>query len=79
MIAFKREIYLDDPEKLELTFSNLPFKKGQKLEILIFAEEDEAQTKPLNIAEFNFKQSREILKELNSSLAEEVVNERREI
>ena len=46
MIAFKREIYLDDPEKLELTFSNLPFKKGQKLEILIFAEEDEAQTKP---------------------------------
>ena len=38
MIAVKKEIYLDDPEKLKLTFSNLPFKKGQKLEILIFAD-----------------------------------------
>ena len=38
MLAVKKELYLDDPKNLELTFSNLPFKKGQKLEILIFAD-----------------------------------------
>ena len=77
MIAVKKEIYLDDPEKLELTFSNLPFKKGQKLEILIFAEEDKIQIPPLNIGQFNFKQSREILKDLKSSLSDEIISERR--
>ena len=29
MIAVKKEIYLDNLEKLELTFSNLPFKKDR--------------------------------------------------
>ena len=38
MLAVKKELYLDDPKNLELTFSNLPFKKRQKLEILIFAD-----------------------------------------
>ena len=77
MIAVKKVIYLDDSEKLELTFSNLPFKKGQKLEILIFAEEDKIQIPPLNIGQFNFKQSREILKDLKSSLSDDIISERR--
>ena len=78
MIAVKKKvIYLDDSEKLELTFSNLPFKKGQKLEILIFAEEDKIQIPPLNIGQFNFKQSREILKDLKSSLSDDIISERR--
>ena len=77
MIAVNKEIYLEDPEKLKLTFSNLPFKKGQKLEILIFAEEEKIQISPLNIGQFNFKQSREILKDLKSSLSDDIISERR--
>lgn len=39
MLAHKQYITISDPAKLELT--NLPFRKGQRVEVVMIAEDDD--------------------------------------
>jgi antitoxin ParD1/3/4 len=39
MLAYKKYVSIKDPEKLELT--GLPFRKGQRVEVVIIAEDEE--------------------------------------
>jgi hypothetical protein len=42
MIAHKRQLTIEDPERVVLT--GLPFRAGQRVEIVILAEEDTLPT-----------------------------------
>ncbi len=39
MLAYKQYITIDDPAKVELTC--LPFRKGQRVEVVMIAEDDD--------------------------------------
>lgn len=39
MLAYKQYITINDPAKIELT--SLPFRKGQRVEVVMIAEDDE--------------------------------------
>lgn len=39
MLAHKQYITINDPAKMELT--NLPFRKGQRVEVVMIAEDDD--------------------------------------
>ncbi len=39
MIAYKQYVTINDPAKIELTC--LPFRKGQRVEVVMIAEEDD--------------------------------------
>lgn len=39
MRAYKKYITIDDPAKMELT--DLPFRKGQRVEVVMIAEDDD--------------------------------------
>jgi len=39
MLAYKKHVTIKDPEKLELT--GLPFRAGQRVEVVVIAEEDD--------------------------------------
>ncbi|MHB8708744.1 MAG: hypothetical protein ACYC9I_07705 [Desulfuromonadales bacterium] len=39
MLAYKKYVTIDDPAKVELT--DLPFRKGQRVEVVMIAEDDE--------------------------------------
>ena len=43
MLAHKQYITITDPAKLELT--NLPFRKGQRVEVVMIAEDDDRSAK----------------------------------
>lgn len=38
MLAHKQYVTIDDPSKLQLT--NLPFRRGQRVEVLMIADDD---------------------------------------
>lgn len=38
MLAYKQYVTIDDPSKMELT--NLPFRRGQRVEVLMIADDD---------------------------------------
>ncbi len=40
MIAYKRYVTIQDPQRIVL--SNLPFRAGQRVEVVIIAEDEEA-------------------------------------
>ena len=39
MLAYKQYVTISDPAKMELT--NLPFRKGQRVEVVMIAEDDD--------------------------------------
>ncbi len=39
MLAYKKYVTINDPAKVELT--DLPFRKGQRVEVVMIAEDDE--------------------------------------
>jgi antitoxin ParD1/3/4 len=39
MLAYKKYVTISDPAKMELT--NLPFRKGQRVEVVMIAEDEE--------------------------------------
>ncbi|HIJ88893.1 MAG TPA: hypothetical protein HPP97_14640 [Desulfuromonadales bacterium] len=39
MLAYKQYVTISDPSKMELT--NLPFRKGQRVEIVMIADDDD--------------------------------------
>jgi hypothetical protein len=39
MLAYKQYATINDPSKMELT--NLPFRKGQRVEVVMIAEDDD--------------------------------------
>ena len=39
MLAYKKNVTINDPTKIELT--DLPFRKGQRVEVVMIAEDDE--------------------------------------
>jgi len=39
MLAYKKYVKINDPTKIELT--DLPFRKGQRVEVVMIAEDDE--------------------------------------
>ena len=39
MLAYKQYVTINDPSKMELT--NLPFRKGQRVEVVMIAEDDD--------------------------------------
>ena len=39
MLAYKKYVTINDPTKIELT--DLPFRKGQRVEVVMIAEDDE--------------------------------------
>lgn len=43
MLAHKQYITITDPAKLELT--NLPFRKGQRVEVVLIAEDNDKATR----------------------------------
>lgn len=43
MLAYKKYITISDPAKIELT--NLPFRKGQRVEVVVIAEDEEREAR----------------------------------
>lgn len=43
MLAYKKYVTIEDPEKLEL--SGLPFRPGQRVEIVMIAEDEEREAR----------------------------------
>lgn len=43
MLAYKKYVTIKDPKKLELT--GLPFRPGQRVEVVIIAEDDEREAR----------------------------------
>ena len=43
MLAYKKYVTIKDPAKLELT--GLPFRSGQRVEIVMIAEDEERETR----------------------------------
>ena len=39
MLAYKQYVTISDPSKMELT--NLPFRKGQRIEVVMIADDDD--------------------------------------
>lgn len=42
MLAYRKYVTINDPAKIELT--NLPFRKGQRVEVVMIADDDERAT-----------------------------------
>jgi len=43
MLAYKQYVTISDPAKMELT--NLPFRKGQRVEVVMIAEDDDREAR----------------------------------
>lgn len=43
MLAYKQYVTVSDPAKMELI--NLPFRKGQRVEVVMIAEDDDSLTR----------------------------------
>lgn len=43
MLAYKKYVTVKDPAKIELT--NLPFRKGQRVEVVVIAEDEEREAR----------------------------------
>ena len=43
MLAYKKYITISDPTKMEL--NNLPFRKGQRVEVVMIAEDDDREAR----------------------------------
>ena len=43
MLAYKKYVIISDPAKIEL--NNLPFRKGQRVEVVMIAEDDDREAR----------------------------------
>ena len=43
MLAYKKYVTISDPAKMEL--NNLPFRKGQRVEVVMIAEDDDREAR----------------------------------
>ena len=68
MLAYKKYVTISDPAKIEL--NNLPFRKGQRVEVVMIAEDDDRE-KRVDELRALFKKT-QALPQAKAMIAEEI-------